>query len=105
MIVLSLQDQRQDRINSGAKVEIWDRLVFIRNNHTEFLINSGIGVGIVAGTYWLDRDFRSVQLLLYSGVDTAFTYELILGDKFFELFPEASDWWGDYFFRLHYSQR
>jgi hypothetical protein len=101
MIVLNLKDPNQIRINSRCMVQVKDRHVVFNN----FGIESQYRVigGIVGGSYWIDRDNRSVQLLLQNHFGAIFTNEIVLGDLFFELFPEAKDWWGDYFFRLHYA--
>jgi hypothetical protein len=101
MVVLNLNDPNQARINSKAVVSIRERHVVFNNFGIEvqYLI---IG-GIIGGSYWIDRDNRSVQLLLQNEIGAVFTTEIVLGDLFFELFPEAKDWWGDYFFRLHYA--
>jgi len=101
MITLSLKDLNQCRINSGANVVIRERVVCFHNVgiQMEFLIIAGV----IAGSYWIDRENRSVQLILYNVVGTSFTYEIVIGDMFFELFPDARDWWGEYFFRLHYA--
>jgi len=101
MITLTLKDPNQCRINSGANVVIKGRMVCFHNVgiQMEYLIIAGV----IAGSYWIDRESRSVQLILYNGIGVPFTYEIVIGDMFFELFPDARDWWGEYFFRLHYA--
>lgn len=101
MVVLNLKDPNQIRINSRCSVAIRERHVVLNNFGVEAQYRI-IG-GIVGGSYWIDRENRSVQLLLQSQIGAVFTTEIVLGDLFFELFPEAKDWWGDYFFRLHYA--
>ncbi len=101
MILLNLKDPNQIRINSRCGVSIREQHVVFNNLGIEAQYRI-IG-GIVGGSYWIDRDNRSVQLLLQSQIGAVFTTEVVLGDLFFELFPEAKDWWGDYFFRLHYA--
>jgi hypothetical protein len=101
MIVLNLKDANQCRINSGTKVCLRERHVVFENLGIQLQLY--VIANIVTGYYWIDRDNRSVQLILYNEIGGCFTYEVVLGDNFFELFPEARDWWGDYFFRLHYA--
>lgn len=97
LTLLELYDETQSGLLGSTHIayhQIESTLV-IRYQEVSRTIKIALGNDIKV---WIDCGRCSVQL-----ISEGFSKEIYLGQDFEKLFPNAISFWGNYFFKLHYS--
>lgn len=102
MFFLSLKDSRQLPLVNGTLISVAGDLLVINNGNFEKQIRLPNYI-FTSGNYWIDSTGKIMLVELYQNGEFVSMYNISLGGEFDQIFPNAGNNWGAYFFKLHYS--
>lgn len=102
MFFLSLKDSRQLPLVNGTLISVTGDLLVIINGNFEKKIRLPYN-NFTSGNYWIDSTSKLMLVELCLNGQFVSMFNVSLGSEFDQIFPNAGNNWGAYFFKLHYS--